>query len=82
MIVRVKLFAVARQRAGRECVEVEVSAASATVADLRAAIGRCCPALAEVLPHVQVAVNSDYAADGAPVPENAEVALIPPVSGG
>jgi molybdopterin synthase catalytic subunit len=82
MIVRVKLFAVARQRAGQDHVEVEVPVAAATVADLRAAIMARCPALADVLPHVKVAVNSDYAADAAQLPANAEVALIPPVSGG
>jgi len=82
MIVRVKLFAVARQRAGKDHVEVEVPADGATVAELRRAVTRCCPALADVLPHVKVAVNSDYAADATPLPANAEVALIPPVSGG
>ena len=82
MIVRVKLFAVARQRAGQDHMEVEVPADGATVADLRAAIAKRCPALADVLPHVKVAVNSDYAGDKTAVPENSEVALIPPVSGG
>ena len=81
MIVRVKLFAVARQRAGQDQMEVEVPAA-ATVADLRAAIRQRCPALADVLPHVKVAVNNEYAADASPLKANAEVALIPPVSGG
>jgi molybdopterin converting factor subunit 1 len=82
MIVRVKLFAVARQRAGQDHVEVEVPAAAATVADLRVAIAKRCPALTDVLPHVKVAVNNEYAADRTPLPADAEVALIPPVSGG
>ena len=82
MIVRVKLFAVARQRAGQDLVEVEVPSAGATVADLRRAVVNRCPALADVLPHAKIAVNGDYAADASPLPANAEVALIPPVSGG
>ncbi|MEX2027349.1 MAG: molybdopterin converting factor subunit 1 [Pirellulaceae bacterium] len=82
MIVRVKLFAVARQRAGQDHLEVEVPTDAATVADLRNAIVERCPALAEVLPHMKMAVNNDYAADGTLLPANADVALIPPVSGG
>ena len=82
MIVRVKLFAVARQRAGQDQLEVDLPAAAATVSDLRHAIVKHCPALADVLPHVKVAVNNDYAADGTAIDANAEVALIPPVSGG
>jgi MoaE-MoaD fusion protein len=82
MIVRVKLFAVARQRAGKDVMEVELPTAGATVADLRSAIVERCPALADVLPHVKVAVNNDYAADETAIDANAEVALIPPVSGG
>ena len=82
MIVRVRLFAVARQRVGQEELQIEVPAAAPTVADLRAALRERYPSLADVLPHVKVAVNSDYATDAAPLPAAAEVALIPPVSGG
>lgn len=87
MIVRVKLFAVARQRVGQEEVQIEVAAgrgasAQPTVADLRGALKSRFPELAEVLPHVKVAVNSDYASERTAIPADAEVALIPPVSGG
>ena len=82
MIVRVKLFAVARQRAGQDAVEIELPEGSVTVADLRGAIRSQCPALADVLTHIKVAVNNDYASDGVAIPASAEVALIPPVSGG
>lgn len=81
MRVRVKLFAIARQRVGLDEIEVELPA-SATVADLRSAAQDLYPALADVLPHVKVAVNSDYASDRTTIPDAAEVALIPPVSGG
>ena len=81
MQLTIKLFAVARQRAGRESIEVEL-AERATVDDLRVAIARQHPVLAELLPHIRFAVNSDYAADSNVIPLGAEVACIPPVSGG
>jgi molybdopterin converting factor subunit 1 len=81
MRLKVKLFAVARQRAGRACVEVELPAA-ATVGQLRASLIEQHPPLAPILAHVRFAVNSEYAADSLAIPAAAEVALIPPVSGG
>jgi molybdopterin converting factor subunit 1 len=81
MKVRVKLFAVARQRVGRDQIELELPA-DASVGQLRAVLVEKFPPLADVLPHARLAVNSDYAADGAPIPAAAEVAVIPPVSGG
>jgi len=81
MIVRVQLFAVARQLAGSDAVEVEVSS-EATVGELRAALGRQVPALAPLLRQMVFAVNADYASDAAILPPHAEVACIPPVSGG
>ena len=81
MTVRVKLFAVARERAGCPFVDVELPA-SATVAQLRGALIGQFPSLAAVVPHVRFAINSEYAGDGAAIPPAAEVAIIPPVSGG
>jgi sulfur-carrier protein len=81
MKLSVKLFAVARQRVGRDCVEVEVPLGS-TIRQLRGAMVEQFPALADVMAHVRLAVNSDYAADGMTIPASAEVAVIPPVSGG
>lgn len=81
MKLSVKLFAIARQRAGRDSVELELPD-RATVSQLRAALAEHCPPLAELIPHVRFAVNSEYAVDAATIPPSAEVALIPPVSGG
>jgi molybdopterin converting factor subunit 1 len=81
MKVRVKLFAVAKERAGRDDVTVDVPD-GATVAVVRSAIAVECPALTAVLPHSVFAVDAEYAHDNAPVNERSEVALIPPVSGG
>jgi molybdenum cofactor cytidylyltransferase len=79
--LRVRLFAIAKDRAGRSEIEVRL-ARPATVADLRAALAAQHPALAALAPHVMVAVDSDYAADGTSVAPDSQVALIPPVSGG
>jgi molybdopterin converting factor subunit 1 len=81
MKVRVKLFAVARELAGRDQLELKI-AERATVADLRLAIVEAYPALKKIMPHTMWAVDAEYADDDATINERSEVALIPPVSGG
>jgi CTP:molybdopterin cytidylyltransferase MocA/molybdopterin converting factor small subunit len=80
-ILTVRLFAVAKERAGRAEITVELSL-PATVADLRVALALQHPALAELVPRVMIAVNTDYAGDCTLILPGANVALIPPVSGG
>lgn len=79
--IAVRLFALARQQANRSEIVVEV-ADGATVADLKAAIAKKVPSLADLLPNVLIAVDSEYAANDRVVPPEAQVAVIPPVSGG
>jgi molybdopterin converting factor subunit 1 len=81
MRIQVKLFAVARQRAGRDCVEVELPAA-ATARQLRGALVEQHHSLADVVAHSRLAIDNQYAADETVIRPAAEVALIPPVSGG
>ena len=81
MRVHVQLFAVARQRAGRHVVEV-VLPDGATVADLRSVIAEAVPSLAPLLGSIRFAVNADYADDTTVIPPGADLAAIPPVSGG
>ena len=81
MRAEVRLFAVARQRAGQPMLALEVSE-PATVALLKRALAEACPALAPLVPSLLIAVDSEYAAADAPIPPGAEVAAIPPVSGG
>ena len=81
MKVTIKLFAVARDLAGRSELEVEV-ADSATIADLRRALATSDPRLIAVLTHAHFAVDSQYATDATPITAASELALIPPVSGG
>jgi molybdopterin converting factor subunit 1 len=79
-MLTVLYFAAAREAAGapREALD----AAPATVADLRRALLDRHPALARVLPQCRIAVNHEMARDDDAVPPGAEVAVIPPVSGG
>lgn len=73
-------FAGAREAAGlaRETLDV----APGTVAELRQVLTARHPALARVLPRCRIAVDQEMASDDQAVPEDAEVAVIPPVSGG
>ena len=77
----VKLFAVARQRIGRDEIEVELPG-EATVGRLRRALAEKFPPLADMLRHTRIAVDSDYATDATVLHDASEIALIPPVSGG
>ncbi|MDR3635498.1 MAG: MoaD/ThiS family protein [Isosphaeraceae bacterium] len=81
MSIRVRLFAVARERAGAGEVLLALGE-GATVADLRAGLAERFPALCPLMPNVMIAVDAEYASDDLVIPPGAEVALIPPVSGG
>jgi molybdopterin synthase sulfur carrier subunit len=79
--VQLRLFAVARDLVGYERLEVEL-ADGATIRDLRQALTDCAPSLARLVPHLMFAINAEYAGDRTTIPAGAEVACIPPVSGG
>lgn len=81
MQVTVRLFALARQRVGRPELTLELFE-GATVADLKRALGERVPGLSPLLPILLFAVAAEYAGDETPIPAGAEVAAIPPVSGG
>jgi molybdopterin converting factor subunit 1 len=81
MRVRVLLFARAKDLAGRDCVEVELPSGS-TVAALRERVASELPGLAGFVARCAVAVGGEYAGEADQVREGAEVAMIPPVSGG
>jgi molybdopterin converting factor subunit 1 len=83
MLLQVRLFAVLRERAGRDSLEIEL-AEGATVADaLRALAAASEPlgAALEAMP-VVMAVNRTYAGEEEKLSPGDELALIPPVSGG
>lgn len=81
MMVRVRLFALAAQLAEADIIEIPVTGGE-TVADVRQELVHRCPALRTLLPHLMFAVNAEYATDNTPITPGAEVACIPPVSGG
>ena len=81
MKVRVQLFAIAKDLAGRSAVDLELPE-PATVADLRQALAEAVADLRPIARHLSFAVNADYALDVTKIPFGAEVACIPPVSGG
>ena len=81
MNLEVKLFAVAKQLAGRPLVTVELPE-PATVADLRRELARQVPELAAIVGQTLFAVGEEYAVDATPLLPGSEVACIPPVSGG
>jgi molybdopterin synthase catalytic subunit len=78
--ITVLFFAVAREAAGRD--SESLAAWPGTVGELRGSLQDRHPALAGVLHRCRLAVNQEFAQDGDPVPDGAEVAVIPPVSGG
>lgn len=81
MRIEVKLFALAKQLAGAESVAIEVPE-NATVKQLRDELVERFPAMSSMIDHVAFAVDSEYASDNAVLSCGAEVACIPPVSGG
>lgn len=82
MIVRIRLFAILRERAGADSIDVQLED-DATVADALRALGEE-QRLSDLLVRlpVQMAVNRDYATPETRLRADDELALIPPVSGG
>ena len=76
MKVTVRLFAILRQRAGRDTLELDLPE-GARVSDALAAVDDLAGGLRLVM-----AVNREYAAADHPLAPGDELALIPPVSGG
>ena len=81
MRIRVHLFARLRDIAQQVMVEVELPA-PCTVGQLRAELTRSYPLLEPMLPHCAIGINGELADATAEIPEDAEVAILPPVSGG
>lgn len=81
MLLNIRLFARAKDLAGAETISVELSD-SATVGDLRTALGEQFPALGPVIPNLHVAIGTDYANDAATLDESQSISCFPPVSGG
>lgn len=79
--VRLQLFAIAREALGQECLELSLPD-GATVGDVRRELVARAPWLASAAARFMFAVDREYASDARPLADRAEVACIPPVSGG
>lgn len=76
MLIRVRLFAILRERAGTNEIELDLPE-GALVRDALARVQDLAPGLPLVM-----AINREYADADAPLSAGDELALIPPVSGG
>lgn len=81
MQVRVLFFAQAREHAGTPERELECPA-GARVSDLLERLVADAPGLAALRPHLAIAVDGELVRGDAALTAGAEVALLPPVSGG
>jgi len=80
---RIKLlfFATIRDRAGTKSMELDVPV-DLTVEGLKQMISEEYPNLKDSMKSVLITINREYAFDEAVIPQNAEMAMFPPVSGG
>lgn len=80
---RVKLlfFATIRERAGTKSLEMDVFD-DLTILGLKDKLAVDYPNLKESLKSVLITINREYAFDEAVIPQNAEIGMFPPVSGG
>ncbi len=79
--VDVLLFATLKERIGQRRLRWTLPD-GATVGDLRQALREAYPQAADALGRALAALNQAYVDDATPIPEGAEVAFFPPVSGG
>ncbi|MCB9916505.1 MAG: molybdenum cofactor biosynthesis protein MoaE [Planctomycetes bacterium] len=81
MKVRVLLFAALRERAGESELLLDELEDGLSVGALKRELARRRPELGE-LAHVSGVLGTEYVSDDTPLREGAELALLPPVSGG
>ena len=81
MRIKIKLFAILRDRAGVSELELELPS-NATAASAGATLITRLPALQSAMGSVAYAVNREYAPATTVLNDGDELALIPPVSGG
>ncbi|MGD8403318.1 MAG: molybdopterin converting factor subunit 1 [Anaerolineales bacterium] len=79
--IKVLFFATLRDRAGTKSFELDVPAET-TVRALKGIVVDSYPDLRETMDTVVISINREFAFDESLVPESAEVAMFPPVSGG
>lgn len=81
MKICLRLFAFAKQAAGSDTLEFDLPE-GADFGRLRRELAERVPELAAGIDQMMFAVDTEYATDATPIRANAEIACIPPVSGG
>ena len=79
--VKILFFATLRDYVGAKVVEIEIPSGT-TVQGLTDLLVTKYPPLEKVKDSMMAAINREYAADKQVIPEEAEIAFFPPVSGG
>jgi molybdopterin converting factor subunit 1 len=81
MMITILFFANLREIAGVKSIALELPV-GASVADMKMLLAGRMPALKPLMDFALVSINREYATDGQVIPEQAEIAIFPPVSGG
>ena len=79
--VRTLFFATLRDRVGVRSVELQIPAQT-NIEGFKSILLERFPALQGLTSHMLISVNQEYAFDDVVIPDGAEIALFPPVSGG
>ena len=74
-------FATLRDRVGVKSIEIQIPAQT-KVSDFKTILLERFPSLAGSVNHTLISINHEYASNETVIPNNAEIALFPPVSGG
>ena len=81
MRIKIAMFAAAREVIGSNSLELTLDQ-PATVADLKRALSDRFPQLIPLLTRSVFSVDQEFANDDCALSESAQIAMIPPVSGG
>lgn len=79
--IRIELFAIAKDHAGCDHVDVSVPA-TCKIDQFKHIIAAQHPSLASILPACRIAMDDQYCSDDQMIDTHASICLIPPVSGG
>lgn len=79
--IKLLFFATIRDRAGVKSLELDIPI-DLTIQGLKDKLSADYPNLKDSMKSVLITINREYAFDEAVVPQNAEIGMFPPVSGG
>ena len=79
--VKTLFFATLRDRVGVGFIDLQIPAQT-NVTEFKSILAKQFPTLKEYIGHVLISINQEYAFEDAIIPDDAEIALFPPVSGG